>query len=361
MCFRALLVFRVLRFFRALRCSRAATIMISGLIDTLGHSRPVRCCFFLLSLTPAMVVADYSRHPAAEKVIGKLVNEHGFTRQQVISTLEKAKPDQKILDSMANAAEKTRTWTAYRKSFVVDARIKQGRSFLKEQHDQLSMAQKNYGVPAHIVTAILGVETNYGGYTGKANVLNALSTLAFEHPRRSKFFTSELVEYIVLSREQGWDPQAMQGSYAGALGLSQFMPSNYRRLAVDADLDGSVDLFDVDDAIASVAHYFKHHGWKSGEPVAFPLQVAKEFDVSIIDKGIKPNSTVGEILRSGYSLDGKVLPLESSMPARVLRFNDDDGDEFWLVLENFYVISRYNPRSKYAMAVHLLSQEFLSR
>lgn len=300
----------------------------------------------------ATLMADYSEHPKAQAVIDKLVAEHGFTAAEVKAVLQQADTEQRILDSMANAAEKTKTWTAYRKSFLSPIRIRQGVSFLAEHAATFDEVEQRYQVPREIITAILGVETNYGGYTGKASVLDALATLAFEHPRRGKFFTSELGEFIVLSREQQWQAEQRLGSYAGAMGMSQFMPSNYRRLAVDGNGDGQVDLFDPIDAIHSVANYFVHHGWVPGGAVTSRASVNKGFDQSVIGKGLKPNKTIAELDNAGIYPQSKI---DTDEKARVIRFNDADGDEVWLGFQNFYVISRYNPRSKYAMAVYQLS------
>ena len=317
----------------------------------------VRIFAFLALLSCAVAFADYSQHPKAIPVIDRLVAEHGFSHDEVIAVLTQAKTESRILDSMKNAAEKTKTWTAYKKSFLVDRRIDAGISFYKEHQNQLRAAQERFGVEPSVIVAILGVETNYGGYTGKANVLNALATLAFDHPSRGKFFTEELIEYIRLTREKGWNAAEVNGSYAGAMGMSQFMPSNYRRLAVDGNNDGEIDLMQVDDAIFSVANYLKHHGWKRGEDTTFPIEVSSSFDASLIGKYLKPNATLNELQEAGYVIDKNLFQqLGGETEARVVRFNDSDGDEFWLGLNNFYVISRYNPRAKYAMAVHLLSE-----
>ena len=305
----------------------------------------------------ATVFADYSEHPAAQALIDGLVSEHGFTVAQVKTVLAEADTEQRILDSMTNAAEKTKTWTAYRRSFLSPIRITQGVKFLAKHQQTFDQVEQQYGVPREIITAILGVETNYGGYTGKASVLDALATLAFEHPRRSRFFTAELAEFIVLCREQQWSAEQQLGSYAGAMGMSQFMPSNYRRLAVDGNGDGQVDLFEPIDAIYSIANYFVHHGWQLNGPVTSRAAVDVNFDAAVIGKGLKPNHSVEALRLAGYH--PQIQP-SANIKARVIRFNDADGDEFWLGYQNFYVISRYNPRSKYAMAVYQLSQAIVA-
>ncbi len=296
--------------------------------------------------------ADYRHHPSAAAVISTLVDEHHFTAEQVNTILGQAETEQRILDSMTNAAEKTKTWTAYRNSFLSAFRITKGAEFMITHKKTFDQVEQEYGVPREMITAILGVETNYGGYTGKTRVLNALSTLAFEHPRRSRFFTAELIEYIVLCREQHWTASEQLGSYAGAMGMSQFMPSNYRRLAVDGDGDGNIDLFNPVDAIHSIANYFIHHGWQADKPVTSRAAVNQSFDVALIGRGLKPNHSVKRLADGGFYPQDKMAP---SVLARVIRFNDADGDEFWFGYQNFYAISRYNPRSKYAMAVYQLS------
>ena len=310
-------------------------------------------CAVVCAVMASSASADYSDHPKAPQLIEQLVAE-GVEREAVVVALRKANSNPRILASMAGAAEKTKTWTAYRASFIKPLRVSQGVDFLVRHQRIFDQVEQRYGVPREMITAILGVETNYGGYTGRANVLDALATLAFEHPRRSPFFMSELKEYILLCREKGWPVDQQLGSYAGAMGMSQFMPSNYRRLAVDGSGDGVIDLFNVDDAIYSVANYFVEHGWVSGEPVASRASVSVDFDGALIGRRLRPNSTVAALDSAGFHAQEKVSPAQS---ARVLRFNDADGDEFWLGYQNFYVISRYNPRAKYAMAVYHLSEE----
>lgn len=321
------------------------------------NSRLTELLLISVLFLPTQASADYSEHPAAQTLIDGLVSEHGFTVEQVKAVLAEADTEQRILDSMTNAAEKTKTWTAYRRSFLSPIRITQGVKFLAQYHSVFDQVEQQYGVPREIITAILGVETNYGGYTGKASVLDALATLAFEHPRRSRFFTSELAEFIVLCREQNWSAEQRLGSYAGAMGMSQFMPSNYRRLAVDGNGDGQVDLFEPVDAIHSIANYFVHHGWVLNGPVTSRAAVNVGFDASVIGKGLKPNLSVEALSLAGYYPQDRP---SADIKARVIRFNDADGDEFWFGYQNFYVISRYNPRSKYAMAVYQLSQAIVA-
>jgi membrane-bound lytic murein transglycosylase B len=298
--------------------------------------------------------ADYSKHPKAISLMDKMVLEHNYDRTQLERILTTASREDRILKSMKNSAEKVKPWSKYRPLFVTETRVKSGAQFLIKYRTVLKRAEQKYGVPPEVITAIIGVETNYGGYTGKANVLNSLSTLAFEHPRRSRFFTSELENYLLLVRERNWQADKPLGSYAGAMGLGQFMPSNYRRLAVDFNNDGVADLFDPVDAIGSVANYFKHHGWVKGQPVAALAVVKGEFDKTIANNNFKPSRTIAELEKLGYQ---STVNYDPSAKATVVRFNGVDGDEYWIGLKNFYVISRYNPTRKYAMAVYHVSQE----
>lgn len=306
-------------------------------------------------------MADYSVHPKSANIVKTLVEQYGLSRAEVLAVLQKAQTEQRIIDSMANAAEKTKTWSAYKKSFLVSARLEQGVKFARQYQSLLQQAEQKYGVPAHVITAVLGIETNYGGYTGKANVLNALATLAFEHPRRGAFFQSELIEYIALCAERNWQADQQLGSYAGAMGMAQFMPSNYRKLAVDGDGDGEVNLFTPADAIFSVANYLAHHGWIGQAPVAVAASYdhAKGIGDGVANSGLKPKHTLGDIQKAGVALaqDARLSSLSPETDALLVDFDDADGREIYVGFENFYVLSRYNPRAKYAMVVHLLSEQ----
>ncbi|MEH6549494.1 MAG: lytic murein transglycosylase B [Pseudomonadales bacterium] len=298
--------------------------------------------------------ADYSQHPSAIALMDKMEVEHQYDREQLLVIFRAANKEPKNLKSMANSAEKVKPWYEYRKHFITDARVKGAVKFISTYGDALDRAEAEYGVPPQMITAIIGVETNFGSYTGKASVLDALSTLAFDHPTRGKFFTSELEEYLLLVRDRDWQAAELKGSYAGAMGLAQFMPSNYRRLAVDFDGDGVVDLHNPVDAIGSVANYFSHHGWKGGEAVANLAVTVDGFDTSQLTQGIKTTSSIGELAQAGYLSRVAYSP---STPAMVMEFEGEKAAEYWIGLNNFYVVARYNPRQKYAMAVYQLSEE----
>jgi membrane-bound lytic murein transglycosylase B len=228
---------------------------------------------------------------------------------------------------------------------------------MREHADLLNRAQAEYGVPAEVITAIIGVETNYGGNLGRHRVLDALTTLGFAYPPRADFFRKELGQFALLVREEGIDPDTAVGSYAGAMGRPQFIPSSYRAYAVDFDGDGRRDLWDTADAIGSVANYFKRHGWRSGEPVVLPAEVPGGLPRGIEaaeGKPKRPDTTAGRLASAGI---GGAAGLDPAAPASLIRLDGASGDEYWVGLENFYVITRYNHSNLYAMAVHQLSGE----
>jgi membrane-bound lytic murein transglycosylase B len=265
-------------------------------------------------------------------LINELVNEHGFEEQFVIKVLSKAEKKQKIIDSISNPAEFTWTWDRYKKLFIEEKRIKNGKIFINENIKVLEKAEKDFGVPKEVITAIIGVETRYGKIQGGYNVIDSLLTLGFDYPRRSEFFRKELINFFLLTRENELDILDIKGSYAGAMGYGQFISSSYRAYAIDYDGDGNADLFNsVEDAIGSVANYLYIHGWKKeGDIVyeSFPNNVRKVF---------KPSD--------GLS---KFIPLS---------FNENGKDINFIGDDNFIAITKYNISHFYAMAVYYLSEE----
>ncbi|MEW8561499.1 MAG: lytic murein transglycosylase B, partial [Candidatus Thiodiazotropha sp.] len=231
-----------------------------------------------------------------------------------------------------------------------------GVEFWRQNEALLASVSKQYGVPAEIIVAIVGVETRYGKHTGRYRVLDALTTLAFGYPKRSDFFRRELEQFLLLTREEGVDRDSAMGSYAGAMGMPQFISSSYRRYAVDHDGDGRRDLWNSKaDIIASVASYFKTHGWKPNQPITL-LTNGGEGLQTFVDAGMKPSIKLGKLLAKG------VRPLNGETPAAdsltsLVKLDAGDKDEFWLGLHNFYVITRYNHSNLYAMAVYQLSQQ----
>jgi membrane-bound lytic murein transglycosylase B len=285
-----------------------------------------------LIFTTAQLQSDYLFHPEADILINELVNEHNFEENFVKEVLSDAKKKQKIIDSISKPAEFTWTWDRYKKLFIEEKRIKNGKIFISKNIRVLEKAEKDFGVPKEVITAIIGVETRYGKIQGSYRVIDSLLTLGFDYPRRSKFFRKELVNFFLLTRENELDILEIKGSYAGAMGYGQFISSSYRAYAIDYDGDGSADLFNsVDDAIGSVANYLYIHGWKrEGDIVyeAFPNNVRKVF---------KPSDELS-----------KFIPLS---------FNENGKDINFIGDDNFIAITKYNISHFYAMAVYYLSEE----
>ncbi len=285
-----------------------------------------------LIFTTAQLQSDYLFHPEADILINELVNEHNFEENFVKEVLSDAKKKQKIIDSISKPAEFTWTWDRYKKLFIEEKRIKNGKIFITNNIRVLEKAEKDFGVPKEVITAIIGVETRYGKIQGSYRVIDSLLTLGFDYPRRSKFFRKELVNFFLLTRENELDILEIKGSYAGAMGYGQFISSSYRAYAIDYDGDGSADLFNsVDDAIGSVANYLYIHGWKrEGDIVyeAFPNNVRKVF---------KPSDELS-----------KFIPLS---------FNENGKDINFIGDDNFIAITKYNISHFYAMAVYYLSEE----
>lgn len=303
--------------------------------------------------------ADYSQHPLAAGFVDEMVQQHGFTADEINQWLSKAEKRQPILDAIARPAEKSKTWKEYRPIFIVPMRITNGVAFWNEHRAALTRAEKEYGVPAEIIVAIIGVETNYGKNTGSWYVIDALTTLAFDYPPRAPFFRSELVNYFVLTREQKHNPLEFKGSYAGAMGYGQFMPSSYRNFAVDFSGDGFTDIWNnAIDAIGSVANYFKQHGWQTGKTVVVPAKLTKARDTLLanesFNKVVPPIIKVSEWKKAGITSTKNIA---RNTPVIALEFDGVNGLEYWLGLQNFYTITRYNRSPMYAMAVYDLSLE----
>ena len=309
----------------------------------------------LILLSHQVVAEKYIDRPEVSEFIQEMITNHQFTENELNQWLSSAIKKQNILDAISRPAEKKLTWAEYRKIFVTETRTKQGVEFWQENADILSRAEKEFGVPAEIIVAIIGVETRYGRNMGSFRVIDALMTLACDDPKRAAFFRKELIEYLLLAREQNQDPLALIGSYAGAMGYGQFIPSSYRAYAKDYDNDQFADIWNnTEDAIGSVANYFKRHGWKTGEPVAVRSRIASGYDESIINASLKPNLTLSDLGEKGYV---PVAVLDNNQLATAMRLEGNWGAEFWVGLHNFYVITRYNHSRLYAMAVWQLSQE----
>ncbi|WP_089728066.1 lytic murein transglycosylase B [Candidatus Thiosymbion oneisti] len=305
---------------------------------------------------------DYAGYPAAARLIDKLVREEGFRRADLERVLSWVERQQWILDLVNRPRGKrsqgpTGAWTRYRAKFLTRNNISKGIGFWRRYDKVLRRAQAQYGVPPEYVVAIIGVETRYGGYLGKHRVIDALATLAFDYPRRSKFFTGELESFLIMARDEGLDPFGPKGSYAGAMGLCQFMPSSFRRWAVDFDGNGKRDLWNPVDAIGSVANYFASHGWRKGEPVAVRTS-ASGAGVGAMKTGFDSTYSLAALRRNGIAV---TAGLDGRERVSLIKLDAAGGYEYWLGLENFYVITRYNHSSYYAMAVYQLARALRSR
>ncbi|WP_116366696.1 lytic murein transglycosylase B [Parahaliea mediterranea] len=318
--------------------------------------RPLILALAAAALMPLSTLAqNYADNPQAQAMIEELVTEEGFERAALQALFAKTEHQQSIIDAISRPAEKTKPWYAYRQIFLTEKREREGREFYAAHRDTLARAEAETGVPAEIIVAIIGVETFYGRITGNYRVMDALSTLAFDYPRRSAFFSKELKNYLLLTREQGMDPLAQKGSYAGAMGYGQFMPSSYRSYAVDFDGDGKTDIWNNPvDAIGSVANYFKRHGWSAGEPVVSAATLQGEVPDAWFNASLKPERSLADYTATG--LQPVTEGLDPAQPATAVRFETEQGYEYWLGLQNFYVITRYNHSSMYAMSVYQLSQ-----
>ncbi len=314
------------------------------------------CLALFLFSTPA-AAAPEDRQAAVHAFAEEMVKKHGFDRDELLQTLAKARFRGDIIKAMQRPAE-GKPWHQYRPIFVTRARASAGVAFWNENAALLERAEKEFGVPPEIIVAIIGVETRYGGYTGKHRVLDAVSTLAFGYPKRADFFRRELEEFLLLSREEGVDPGAANGSYAGAMGMPQFIPSSYRAYAVDFDGDGRRDLFDSKaDVIGSVANYFKRHGWQSGQRITLRAEVNGSDLTPMVEAGMKPSLSYEQVKAGGVTV---TEPLRDNEEVSLVRLELADGEEYWLGLQNFYVITRYNHSNMYAMAVYQLSREIMA-
>ena len=317
-----------------------------------------KLCFALLVLLNISCVyadAALTQRKDVQLFMDDMVKQHHFDKKQLTTILKEAQFQPKIIESMERPYEK-KTWDVYKDLFLTPQRVQAGLVFWQENQKALEQAQKQFGVPANIIVAILGVETLYGKNQGNYRVLDALTTLAFDYPKRSEFFAKELREYLLLCREHNVSATKYMGSYAGAMGKPQFMPSSYRFYAVNFGGRGKVDLMNEDsDVISSVANYFHQHGWTMNEPVAQPaimrgaryrqLNTNNKFaDYSfkhLISSGVRPSSA---------------LPNHPSK-AGVIELLTQQGEEYWVAYPNFYVITRYNSSPQYALVVYLLAQQ----
>ncbi|MCS2168932.1 lytic murein transglycosylase B [Scandinavium sp. TWS1a] len=299
---------------------------------------------------------DFANNAAADQFIDSMVSKHGFDRQQLHEILSQAKRLDYVLRLMDRQAPTAQVptgpngaWLRYRKQFITPDNVQNGVAFWNEHQDALTRAWQVYGVPPEIIIGIIGVETRWGRVMGKTRILDALATLSFNYPRRAKYFSGELETFLLMARDEQDDPLDLKGSFAGAMGYGQFMPSSYKQYAVDFNGDGHINLWDPDDAIGSVANYFKQHGWVKGDQVAVPAVG----QAPGLDNGFKTNYSVSQLSAAGLS---PTQSLGDHQQASLLRLDVGTGYEYWYGLPNFYTITRYNHSTHYAMAVWQLGQ-----
>lgn len=305
----------------------------------------------LLSSFSASAV-NYSEHPKLDGFVKEMVEEHQYDEAFIRKTLAQAERKESILEAIARPAEKVKPWHEYRDIFITDSRIKAGKAFLIKHKAIFDIVEEKYGVPREVIAAIIGVETYYGRNTGSYRVIDALATLGFDYPKRSLFYR-ELKNYFLMVRTNNLDPLEIKGSYAGAMGLGQFIPSSYISYAVDYDGDGKKDLWNNEgDAIASVAYYFKRYGWQTGDIVASPVTLKNKDAAKYANETLSLKAKVSEWHARGVNKPKGV----EDRDAALFRFDFEDGEEFWLAYKNFYVITRYNRSSMYARVVHDFSQ-----
>ena len=306
------------------------------------------------SKTATNAAPAFSTSPDVQQFIVEMHEQHGFDIAHLTRQFAAIHSNATVLRAIRPAAvpEQQRSWERYRARFVNERRINNGLVFWQENAAELARAEAIYGVPAEVIAAIIGVETEYGRNMGKFSVLEALATLAFDYPPRAPFFRSELEQFLLLARENGISPLEIKGSYAGAIGIPQFMPSSQRRFAVDFDGDDRINLRQsTSDAIGSVARYLAMHNWQAKAPVAVPARVEGD-PTPLIAAGIKPTQPLKELARQGVIATG-----DADRPAALIDLvTPNEATEYWVGFDNFYAITRYNRSSFYAMSVFQLAE-----
>lgn len=309
-------------------------------------------CLFATS----QVFADISKDARVKDFIDEMVKEHKYDRDELNTLFTKASRRSSIIKAISRPAER-KPWYKYRPIFLGSKRIKLGVKFWDENEVLLQRAHKQFGVNPETIVAIIGVETRYGKHKGSYPVVDALSTLGFFYPPRSSFFKKELKEFLLLAREEKMDPYELTGSYAGAMGQPQFMPSSFRQYAIDFDGDGKRNIWTNNaDTIGSVANYLKRHGWKKGQDITFPAKIHGKKYKKVLKQGLKPVLTVANLKNKGINADNHI---DKNTSAALIELENRFSNEYWLGLNNFYAITRYNHSALYGMAVFQLGQEIL--
>ena len=321
----------------------------------------MKIVFFLMAflLVPAasaieITSGDYQGRADVAAFVERMAAETDYEEAELVALFGAVEKQSHLFAQLDRPAEKELEWYQYRRIFIKDKRIDRGVEFWRKNADLLTEVSDKTGVPAEIIVAIIGVETYYGVYRGKDPVFDSLVTLAFDYPRRARFFASELEQFLLLAKEQGFEARSLRGSYAGAMGMPQFISSSYRAYAVDFDGDGQINLFDsMPDITGSVANYFVRHGWKRDGRVARPLVAIEDNSIDQLEEGIKPRYKWAELKQSGLVSN---FDIDDEAKVALIRLQQASHPEYWAGFDNFYVITRYNHSELYAMAVYQLAK-----
>ena len=309
--------------------------------------------FLAITLSATACATNEPKMMTEKAFATEMAEKHGFEAKQITAYLDQARHKDSIVKAMDRPAE-AKPWHKYRNIFLQKDRIEEGVDFFNKHEKVLKRAESELGVDPYIITAIIGVETKYGQNTGSFRVIDALKTLGFGYPRRAEFFRGQLEAFFLMCREEGIDPLKPKGSYAGAMGMPQFIPSSFRSYAIDFDGDNKRDLWhNTADVIGSVANYFKMHGWKSGQPVTRKLDIPPKGLEAGSRRGQKPNYTLDQLKSAGILLVNNDSGIDM---ASLVKLQQESSSDYWLGFNNFYVITRYNHSNLYAMAVYQLSE-----
>ena len=311
----------------------------------------------LLIFTSGTVWSHDINRPNIQTFIENMATKHNYDKKELSNILLNSISKEKILNAISRPAEKTLTWNEYRNIFLKKERINAGAKFWKEHQIILNKISKQTGVNIEILVGIIGVETYFGRITGGYRVIDALTTLAFDYPKRSPFFTKELESFLLLTKEEKMDPFDATGSYAGAMGSPQFMPSSYRAYAVDSDGDGKRDIWNNwTDVIGSIANYFIAHGWQERNEVIVPVFESGVIAAEgiTIKNSLKATETIASLKSKGISFDTN---MKQNHPAELLHLEQKNSNDYWVAMHNFFVITKYNHSIMYGLAVHQLGQE----
>ncbi len=310
------------------------------------------------SSTPRLTIGPYAGRADVERFIDRM-QANGYTRAEMVSILSRVRPDDWIIEYMNRQWRPSKgpngAWTRYRSRHITSSMLSKGTAFWNAHSADLERASKKYGVPPEYIVAIIGIETKWGGYMGKHRIVDALATLAFDYPRRADYFSGEFENYLVMARQEGFDPFQPVGSFAGAMGYGQFMPSSYLAYAVDFDGNGRRDLWNKRDAIGSVAHYFQQHGWRTGEPVAVRVN---SISPGGLETGFRSEYPASRLQGMGYR---SPIAVDNDARVSLLQLDAAGGYEYWFGFGNFRTITKYNNSTYYGMTVHQLAQALRAR